>query len=53
MKVKIEYAKNPVLRKGIELARITEEIGKTQVKKNPDQDLADVTHHTIGGMGIK
>jgi len=28
MEAKIEYAKNPVLRKGIELARITEEIGK-------------------------
>jgi len=29
MEVKIEYAKNPVLRKGIiELARIIEEIGK-------------------------
>jgi len=27
MEVKIEYAANPVLRKRIELARITEEIG--------------------------
>jgi len=36
MEVKIEYAKSPVLRKGIELARNNRRDLHTQGKKNPD-----------------